>query len=95
MKSLELINHNLDICKKGDTDFGFIYKREMEQIKQDLEVFETILDNCENKFLDVLHECLIRGTPIHPEDIQRLSGYINKILTIKKQWLEENENDRR
>jgi hypothetical protein len=53
-------------------------------IKQDLEVLETILDNCENKFLDILHECLIRGTPIHTEDIQRLSEYINKILTIKK-----------
>ena len=68
--------------------------KKYQQIKQDLEVLETILDNCENKFLDILHECLIRGTPIHTEDIQRLSEYINRILTIKKQWLEENENDR-
>lgn len=67
--------------------------KKYQQIKQDLEVLETLLDNCENRFLSVLHECLIRGTPIHTEDIQRLSGYINKILTIKKQWLEVNENE--
>lgn len=94
MKSLEIVNSVIRVCKAEDTAIGLLYIEGLEQIKQDLEVLGTILDNCENRFLSVLHECLIRGTPIHTEDIQRLSGYINKILTIKKQWLEVNENDR-
>lgn len=89
MKSLEIVNERIESTAKAEdklkTELQLcFYKDEAQQIKQDLEVLEILITNCENDFLDVLHECLIMGTPIHTEKLQKLSSYINKILAIKK-----------
>lgn len=80
MKSLEIVNHDLEICEKGDTDFGFMYKRELEQIKQDLEVLEII-----RKYLYYIDHT-IKLKPIS-------KSVYNFDYEKLKQWLEENNHD--
>ena len=96
MKCLEMIKHNLDLCEKGDTDYGFVYKSELEQIKFHLEVLEIIRKKDVN--LTTLKLCIMRTDTIE----QLLSKYnksryftqdeltMEELLKLKK-WLEGNE----
>ena len=42
MKSLEIVNSVIRVCKAEDTAIGLLYIEGLEQIKQDLEVLEII-----------------------------------------------------
>ena len=42
MKSLEIVNSVIRVCKAEDTAIGLLYIEGLEQIKQDLEVLEIL-----------------------------------------------------
>lgn len=103
MKCLEMIKHNLDLCEKSDTDYGFVYKSELEEIKFRLEVLEII--NKKNVrigeikyYLKELKEGIsISITKIEDVLIEYNKGVaLEDELTLEellklKQWMEVNE----
>ena len=100
MKSLELINENLNIAKAIQREGLDCYEeiKELEQIKQDLEVLELIY----KKNVDVKNLRIYIKTFNHDKDL--LSAYnvgldeeyrltMEELIKLK-QWVEVNENDR-
>ena len=93
MKCLEMIKHNLDLCEKGDTDYGFVYKSELEEIKFYLEVLEIIYNKkVELELLEYLlvYETSEKILEAYNSNPSRIKLTLEELLKLK-QWLEENE----
>lgn len=78
MKSLEIVNSVIRVCKAEDTAIGLLYIEGLEQIKQDLEVSEII----RKKRVDILAlECRINA---FKDDNERILHSYNAMFYNKK-----------
>lgn len=96
MKSLEIVNSVIRVCKAEDTAIGLLYIEGLEQIKQDLEVLEII----RKKKVDVASLKEIIELSDTNEYILHVYNFNHARYTLKmkellklKQWLEVNENE--
>ena len=87
MKSLEIVNHDLEICEKGYTNVGFMYKSELEQIKADLEVLEIFKALMFHNIKSIGFKSSIKSY----EALFNMGIITKEQLEKLKQWLEENE----
>ena len=94
MKSLEIVNSVIRVCKAEDTAIGLLYIEGLEQIKRDLEVLQII----KNKKVDVASLKEIIEFSNTNEYILHVYNYNHSRYTLTmeellklKQWLEENE----
>ena len=93
MKSLEIVNSVIRVCKAEDTAIGLLYIENLEQIKDDLEVLEII----KNKKVDVpLLERIIKGHSFNQAILDIYNLATSSQLTLEellklKRWLEEQE----
>ncbi len=109
MKSLEIVNEKIDYIEISKSNIKevspYYYEKvlleqlkELEQIKQDLEVLEIIrkiFDKARFRFYDKVAEAdiLLEDNDICIEAVDRLTKL--KVADVKKlkQWLEVNENE--
>jgi hypothetical protein len=95
MKCLEMIKHNLDLCEKGDTDYGFVYKSELEEIKFCLEVLEILKEQYNGECSE---EEMFGVGCVEDKNRKWICLTVstdNEKYNKLKQWLEENESERK